>query len=64
MKTADEQAFKTVYLASIAFGGLSIFAVLFAQDVDEKLTNQVARRFRGTKSNTEMEEMVHIQRAR
>jgi hypothetical protein len=47
MKTADYQAFKTVYLASIAFGGLSICAALCAQNVDEKLTDQVARRFRG-----------------
>jgi C4-dicarboxylate transporter len=48
MKIADYQAFKTVYLASIAFSGLSICAALCAQNVDDKLTDQVARRFRST----------------
>jgi len=53
MKTADSQAFKTVYLTSIAFGGLSIIAALCASNVDEKLTNNVARKFRGTKVTEE-----------
>lgn len=47
-KTADAQAFKTVYLASIAFGVLSICAALCAQNVDKQLTDNVARRLRGT----------------
>jgi len=55
--TAYAQAFKTVYLASIAFGGLSILAALGAKNVDEKLTDQVARRFRGTKKVDDGEEI-------
>ena len=47
-KTADAQAFKTVYLASIAFGVLSVCAALCAQNVDEQLTDNVARRLRDT----------------
>ncbi|KAF4625847.1 hypothetical protein G7Y89_g12321 [Cudoniella acicularis] len=54
VKTADSQAFKTVYLTSIAFGGLSIIAALCASNVDEKLTDQVARRFRGTNNVDEV----------
>jgi hypothetical protein len=57
IKTADSQAFKTVYLTSIAFGGLSILAALFAQNIDEKLTDQVARKFRGTEK-IEAKELV------
>jgi hypothetical protein len=61
IKTADSQAFKTVYLTSIAFGGLSILAALFAQNIDEKLTDQVARKFRGTEK-IEAKELVSAKR--
>ena len=62
LKNADSQAFKTVYLTSIAFGGLSIGAALFAQNIDEKLTDQVARRFRGT-GNGEVKELDEHERS-
>jgi hypothetical protein len=50
-----------VYLTSIAFGGLSILAALFAQNIDEKLTDQVARKFRGTEK-IEAKELVGTER--
>jgi hypothetical protein len=46
LKVADSQAFKTVYLTSIAFGGCAIIAALFAQNVSERMTGHVARRIR------------------
>jgi len=61
IKTADSLAFKTVYLTNIAFGGLSILGALFAQNIDEKSTNQVARKFRGTEK-TEAKELVGTDR--
>jgi hypothetical protein len=51
-----------VYLTSIAFGGLSILAALFAQNIDEKLTDQVARKLRGTEK-IESKELVGAERS-
>src|SRR6185437_5736776 len=47
VKVAYSQAFKTVYLTSIAFGGLAIIAALFITSVDGLLTDFVARKIRG-----------------
>lgn len=47
MKAAYSQAFKTVYLTSIAFGGLSIIAALFITSIDDLMTDFVARKIRG-----------------
>ncbi|CZR65194.1 uncharacterized protein PAC_15094 [Phialocephala subalpina] len=47
VKVAYSQAFKTVYLTSIAFGGLSIIAALFITSIDDLMTNFVARKMRG-----------------
>jgi len=47
VKVAYSQAFKTIYLTSIAFGGLAIIAALFITSVDGLLTDFVARKIRG-----------------
>lgn len=44
LPTAYSQAFKTVYLASIGFGGLAIIGSLFSRDAKEHLTDKVERR--------------------
>lgn len=49
-KVANAQAFKTVYLTSIAFGGLSIIAALFITPIDDLMTDYVARKFRGVET--------------
>lgn len=51
MKTAYSQSFRTVFLASIAFGGLAVVAALLAVDVDARLDGRVARRLRGVQSS-------------
>lgn len=48
VKLAYTHSFSTVYLASIAFGGLAIIATLFTSDIDHFLTNYVSRRINGT----------------
>jgi hypothetical protein len=50
VKVAYSQAFKTVYLTSIAFGGISIIAALFITSIDEFMTDYVARKIRGVES--------------
>ena len=50
VKVAYSQAFKTVYLTSIAFGGLSIIAALFITSIDHLMTDFVARKIRGVET--------------
>jgi hypothetical protein len=50
IKVAYSQAFKTVYLTSIAFGGLSIIAALFITSIDDLMTDFVARKIRGVET--------------
>ncbi|GLA13952.1 hypothetical protein AnigIFM62618_011370 [Aspergillus niger] len=47
VKTAYSQSFRTVFLASIAFGGLSVIAACFAEGVDGRFTGDVAARLKG-----------------
>lgn len=47
VKMAYSQAFKTVYLTSIAFGGLALIAALFITSIDDLMTDFVARKLRG-----------------
>jgi hypothetical protein len=52
LKVAYSQAFKTVYLTSIAFGGLSIIASLFITSIDDLMTDFVARKIGGVETKT------------
>ncbi|KAJ9310837.1 hypothetical protein DTO271D3_8880 [Paecilomyces variotii] len=52
-KTAYSLSFKTVYLTSIAFGGLAIIAAFFTRSIDDKMTSEVAQKLRGTDANEE-----------
>ncbi|RAL02180.1 trichothecene efflux pump [Aspergillus ibericus CBS 121593] len=47
VKTAYSLSFRTVFLASIAFGGLSVVTALFSAPVDECFTGDVAARLVG-----------------
>ncbi|EPE02852.1 trichothecene efflux pump [Ophiostoma piceae UAMH 11346] len=49
--TAYSQAFKTVYLASLAFGGIAIVMSLFSKDVQKHLTDKVERKMHGRRVN-------------
>lgn len=55
--TAYSQAFKTVYLASLAFGGIAILSSLFSKDVQEHLTNKVERKLRGTQKQATLTDL-------
>ena len=55
MKTASAEAFQTVYLTSIAFGGLAIVAAFFTSSIDDLLTDHVARKLRNTDSRVTAE---------
>ncbi|KAJ5668718.1 hypothetical protein N7462_009788 [Penicillium macrosclerotiorum] len=52
-KTAYSQSFRTVFLASIAFGGLAIIAAFLSVPVDDKLNNVVAAKLSGTGASQE-----------
>lgn len=41
-KIANAQAFRTVFFTTIAFSGVAVALSLFAPNVDEKMTGQVA----------------------
>ncbi|GKZ37917.1 hypothetical protein AbraIFM66950_009749 [Aspergillus brasiliensis] len=47
VKTAYSQSFRTVFLVSIAFGGLSVIAACFAEGVDGRFTGDVAAKLGG-----------------
>ncbi|KAJ6019441.1 hypothetical protein N7522_001508 [Penicillium canescens] len=47
-KTAYSQSFRTVFLVSIAFGGLAIIAAVVSVPIDDKLNNVVAAKLSGT----------------
>ena len=47
---AYTQAFKTVYLASLGFGGIAIIGCLFAKDAQKHLTNKVERKMNNVKT--------------
>lgn len=47
LKTAYSQAFHTVFLASIAFGGVAIIAACFSKNIDERMNNEVAKTLKG-----------------
>jgi hypothetical protein len=53
--TAYSQAFKTVYLASLAFGGIAILSSLFSKDVQKHLTDRVERKLHGGQKQTTVE---------
>ncbi|KAI0006586.1 trichothecene efflux pump [Xylariaceae sp. FL0662B] len=44
LPTAYSQAFQTVYLASIGFGGIAIIGCLFSKDAQQHLTDKVGRK--------------------
>lgn len=46
---AYSEAFKTVYLASLGFGGIAIVGCLFSKDAQKHLTNKVERKMHGGK---------------
>jgi hypothetical protein len=63
--TAYSQAFKTVYLASLGFGGIAIIGSLLTVDPQKHLTDKVERRLHGMgvkepveSQRVEREEMV------
>lgn len=52
LPNAYAQAFKTVYLASLGFGGIAIVGCLFSKDAKEHLTDKVERRMHDGKVPT------------
>ncbi|KAM0327090.1 hypothetical protein ACHAQA_006217 [Verticillium albo-atrum] len=54
LPTAYSQAFKTVYLASLGFGGIAIVGCLFSKDAQKHLTDRVERRMGDGKKKSEV----------
>lgn len=52
---AYSQAFKTVYLASLGFGGIAIIGSLLTKDPKKHLTDKIERRMHGRGIGGEME---------
>ena len=55
LPTAYGQAFKTVYLASLGFGGIAIIGSLLTVDPKKHLTDKVERRMHGRGLGKEVE---------
>jgi ABC-type thiamin/hydroxymethylpyrimidine transport system permease subunit len=53
VKTAYSQSFQTVFLASIAFGGMAVIAAVFTVPVDDELNNTVAAKLAGAGASDE-----------
>jgi Fungal trichothecene efflux pump (TRI12) len=53
VQTVYSDAYRTVYLASLAFGGVAIIAAFFSRSIDDKMTAEVARKLRGVNENGE-----------
>lgn len=53
VKIAYSESFRTVFLVSIAFGGLSTIAALLSVSVDDKLDNLVAAKLSGAGASQE-----------
>lgn len=51
LQNAYSDSFKIVYLATIAFGGCAIIAALFAPNMDDKMTDEVARKLQGVQGD-------------
>ncbi|KAK6218219.1 hypothetical protein LQW54_002973 [Pestalotiopsis sp. IQ-011] len=51
LPTAYAQAFKTVYLASLGFGGIAIVGCLFSKDAQKHLTHKIERRMQSGEGN-------------
>ncbi|KAL5454836.1 hypothetical protein PMIN07_007380 [Paraphaeosphaeria minitans] len=62
--TAYSQAFKTVYLASLGFGGIAIIGSLLTVDPEKHLTDKVERRLHGmgVKETTELRRVERQER--
>ncbi|KAF5004796.1 hypothetical protein FDECE_8735 [Fusarium decemcellulare] len=60
LPTAYAQAFKTVYLASLGFGGIAIVGCLFSKDAKKHLTNKVERRMHDGKTIKKGEEATTV----
>jgi len=59
MKIGYTQAYKTVYLASLGFGGIAIIGCLFSKDAQKHLTNKVERKMHNVpKDNVPREKEV------
>ena len=56
VQDAYASSFKTVYLVSITFGGLAMCAALLSKNIDELMTNDVARVMRGVEAKGGMME--------
>lgn len=50
-------AYRTVFLVSIAFGGLGIIVSFFVPNVDKNMTNSIATTLHGTGADTNMREL-------
>jgi uncharacterized membrane protein YbhN (UPF0104 family) len=58
LPTAYGQAFKTVYLASLGFGGIAIIGSLLVKDPQVHLTDKVERRMHGKGIGGDMKKEV------
>ncbi|KAM9883440.1 fungal trichothecene efflux pump, partial [Verticillium dahliae] len=55
LPVAYSQAFKTVYLANLGFGGIAIVGCLFSKDAQKHLTDRVKRRMGDGKRKPDLE---------
>jgi MFS family permease len=58
-KEANADAYRTVYLVTIAFSSIAIILTWFAPNTDHLMTGQVAATFHGTTRNAQVVEKAH-----
>ncbi|OTB01318.1 hypothetical protein M426DRAFT_323587 [Hypoxylon sp. CI-4A] len=58
LPNAYTQAFRTVYLASLGFGGIAIVGCLFSKDAQKHLTDKVQRKMHGKAAAKESSESI------
>lgn len=63
LQTAYSHSFKIVYLATIAFGGCAIIAAWFAPNMDDKMTDEVARKLQGVQGDVVRDDLDREEKA-
>jgi hypothetical protein len=54
LQTAYANSFRTVYLATIAFGGVATIAAFLSRSIDDRMTDEIARKLRHIDSDSDL----------
>lgn len=63
LENAYSDSFKIVYLVTIAFGGCAGIAAFFAPNMDDKMTDEVARKLQGVQGDVVRDDLDREEKA-